>query len=168
MRVANGPNWHDNYGRPRAYYIQWIIRTVPGWGCDVMSPFDHCHVRSRSLTVLLAYVYSVWQRMHYIIACHTRNSGTYFLQLRLQLPCKSLLRLLRWSCIHDRLSSVCWIRFDVTIFFRCFTWYLTNVVHIRRFRHRCLCMSSSLDICGNFQTNPKSQRLSLKEQVHMC
>ena len=47
-----------------------------------LSPFDHCHVRSRSLTVLAAYVYHVRQRMHYSIACDTKKSCTYFLQLR--------------------------------------------------------------------------------------
>ena len=38
MRVANGPSWHDNYGRPRAYYIPRIIGTIPGWGSDVIVP----------------------------------------------------------------------------------------------------------------------------------
>ena len=102
MRVENGPNWHDNYGRPLVYYIPRIIRTIP-----------------------------------FMIV-----SITFFSSDSLSVGYVSMSR-----------------------FFRYFTWYLTNFVRICRFRHRCLCRSSSLNICGNFQTKQKTQRLSLKEQV---
>ena len=104
MRVANGPVWHDNCGRPRACYIPWIIWAIPQWRWRPTTAWTHVINEKKTKA------YYVYRKK---IVVHIKMQALVSENCHLASRCKSLPRLSQWGCVHVRLTSVRWLKFNI-------------------------------------------------------